>query len=81
MVSMAYVFVWLLLAVWATWFVPRRVSSRRTRIVCYLLIWLIPLFGAASVVLIMGFGDKLKPADSNDRMLDAIVDEHRKTQD
>ena len=72
--------IWLLLTIWASWFVARRVSERRTRVACHLLIWFVPIIGAATAVLILGFGNDLKSADSEDRMFDAVVDAHRKTE-
>jgi hypothetical protein len=81
MISFAYVAMWLSMAIWAAWFVSRRVADRGTRIAYYLLIWLVPIVGAAAAVLIIGFGGDRNSMSSADRMFDAVVDEHKKTQD
>lgn len=81
MISLSYVVIWLAVTIWAAWFVSRRVSDRGARIAYYLLIWLVPIVGAAFAVLIVGIGSEKKSVTSSNRMFDAIVDAHKKKQD
>ena len=81
MKEFALVLVWFSVNIWATLFVSRRVSGRGTRIAYYLLVWLVPIIGAAATVLFIGFDRNRKSATSNDQMIDAIVDARRRMKD
>ncbi len=78
MTGLAFVLVWFSVNIWATWFVSRQVSERGTRVAYYLLIWLVPIVGAAAAVLFIGFGDNPKSTNSQGRMFDAVVDARKR---
>ncbi len=81
MISLAYIAMWLSVTIWAAWFVSRRVSDRRTRFAYYLLIWLVPVVGAAAAILIIGFGGDRKSTSSANRLFDSVVESSKKKQD
>ncbi len=79
--GVAAVAITLFLAIWASFYVARRVPDQRTRIPYYLLIWIVPVGGALAAVLIIGLSDKRKPQTGDQRMFDAVVDAHKTEND
>lgn len=66
---------WFAFCVYAAFVVARRVENRRDRIAYYLLIWLIPVIGAAAAILL-----SRRPkshTSSTEKMHEEIVDAHR----
>jgi len=81
MVSIPSAAIYLLVCIWATFFVSRRIEDSYHRIVYYLLIWLVPFLGAFAAILIAGLRAARKEEHSSDEMLSAIVDVHKNLRD
>ena len=67
---------WFAFCLYASIMVARRVEIRRDRIAYYLLIWLVPVIGAAAAILL-----SRRPkshTSSSVRMHEAIADAHRR---
>ncbi len=76
MSNLVTIVLWFALCVYASIMVARRVENRRDRIAHYLLIWLIPVIGAAAAILLSRRPKSHKP--SSEKMHKAIVDAHRR---
>ena len=78
MAGFILIFGWLAMCVWATSFVMRQApETGGQRLFYYGLIWLVPFFGAASVIILVGLGKSRQQSQSSDAMFRAIVDKHR----
>lgn len=68
----------LVINIWATSFVARRVRTGRERTLMFALIWLVP--GGAIVAMFLAIGRRRSEStDSRRRMLEAIAENYRQT--
>lgn len=74
---LALITVALIINVWATSFVVRRVRVGRERTLLFALIWLVP--GGALIAMLLAAGSRSrKPKDSRSRMLEAIAENYQR---
>ena len=76
MSNVVTVILWFAICIYSSFVVARRIESRRDRIAYYLLIWLIPVVGAAAAILLSRRLKSHTPTSEN--MHEAIVDAHRR---
>jgi membrane protein DedA with SNARE-associated domain len=75
MSNVVTIVLWFAICIYASFVVAHRIESRRDRIAYYVLIWLIPVIGAAAAILLTR---RPKPhTPSSEKMHEAIVDAHR----
>ncbi len=75
--NFAFPVIWLVLCVWASFFVAGRIENGRERIAYYLLIWLVPYVGAAAATLLSHRRSKIGKPTASEKMFEAVVESHR----
>lgn len=81
MASVLSLVIWLIVCIWASFFVSRRIDDSGDRTVYYLLIWLLPYLGAIAAVYFAGRHAAREKTHLSDKMFDAIVDAHKAPHD
>ena len=76
MSNVVTIVLWLAICICASFVVARRIEIGRDRIAYYLLIWLIPVVGAAAAILLSRRLKSHTPA--SEKMHEAIVDARRR---
>ena len=75
MSNVVTIVLWFTICIYASFMVAGRVENRRDRFAYYLLVWLIPIIGAAAAILL---SRRPKPhTPSSEKMHEAIVEAHR----
>ena len=72
---------WLVVNVWATSFVSRKVKNADHRIAYLALIWCLPLFGAIAASTIAAHHSMRKAANSSAKMLSAISETQKRSRE
>jgi hypothetical protein len=73
--------IWLVINVWATSFVSRKIEDAGHRIAYYALIWCIPLFGAVAVTIIAAHRALSKNKDAATAMLNGTIEPRKRSGD